>query len=214
MFTGLVEELGTIVAKRPASGGFELRIRADTILQGTKSGDSIMVDGVCLTATSLERKDFSVFVTNTTEEITTLPEKRIGDKVNLERAMAADGRFGGHMVAGHVDTPATIREIQSEGEINLVKINLPSEFLDQMIDKGSVCLDGISLTVVAVTEDYFSVTIIPETWARTSLAYKRTGDRVNIELDLMGKYIFRAMSKYISGEKTLLTMDKLREMGY
>ncbi|MBP5555723.1 MAG: riboflavin synthase [Lachnospiraceae bacterium] len=189
MFTGIVEELGKVRSLKRTSAESRLCIGAKKILEDIHVGDSIAVNGVCLTAVLFSEGEFTVDVMNETFMRSSLGSLRIGDEVNLERAMAADGRFGGHIVSGHIDGTARIKSIINDGNAKWYEINAGPELLGGIVMKGSVAIDGISLTVSKVTAHSFSVSIIPHTLEATVLRSKRPGDVVNIETDIIGKYI-------------------------
>lgn len=189
MFTGIVEELGTVRSLRRTSSESRLCIGAKKILSDIHVGDSIAVNGVCLTVVLFSEGEFTVDVMNETFMRSSLGSLRIGDEVNLERAMAADGRFGGHIVSGHIDGTARIKSIINDGNAKWYEINAGSELIEGIVMKGSVAIDGISLTVSKVTAQSFAVSIIPHTLDATVLRGKRPGDVVNIETDIIGKYV-------------------------
>ena len=193
MFTGIIEEIGSVEGISKRSLSERLRIRCKKVLEGTHIGDSIAVSGVCLTVTSLDDAGFTADVMEETVERSNLRMLRAGDPVNLERAMSPDGRFGGHMVAGHVDGVGSIisKKKQEMAVVYRIKPDNPHLFR-YIVEKGSVALDGISLTVAAVTDEEFSVSVIPHTIAQTTLKLKSVGDIVNIETDIMGKYVEKA----------------------
>ena len=194
MFTGIVEELGEIVSIERQGVSGTIRIRAKKVLEGTKVGDSIAVNGICLTVTSMQDGMFTADVMAETIRRSSLAQAMAGDKVNLERAMAADGRFGGHIVSGHIDGIGTIRSYRREENAVWVTIETKPEILRLIVEKGSICIDGISLTVAGVTEDAFSVSIIPHTGEETTLLRHEPGAQVNLENDVVGKYVERLMS--------------------
>lgn len=175
MFTGIVEEVGTISKIKSAS----LVIKADKVLEGTRLGDSIAVNGVCLTVVNIGNNEFEADVMPETKRCSNLSDVKPGDKVNLERAMAANGRFGGHIVSGHIDGEGSILEIKEEGNAFWYAVSAKEEILKYVIRKGSVTIDGISLTVAKVEDDGFYVSIIPHTRKETSLSCKKIGDRVD-----------------------------------
>jgi riboflavin synthase len=219
MFTGIVEELGEIrrLALRGSSG--QIAIRASKVLEGTKIGDSIAVNGICLTVTSLQRDGFTADVMAETVRRSSLGKAGAGDLVNLERAMAADGRFGGHMVSGHIDGTGTIRSMRKEENAVWVTIETTSEILRLIVEKGSICIDGISLTVAAVGAETFRVSVIPHTGEETTLLRRSAGDLVNLENDVIGKYVEKLLwlgSPTSASEKkdSGLTMNFLREYGF
>lgn len=210
MFTGIVEEVGQV--RRVVSGQIsgEIEIKAETVLEGTKLGDSIAVNGVCLTVTHLEKDSFCADVMPETLRRSNLGKLKAGDPVDLERAMAADGRFGGHIVSGHIDGTGTIAETHKEGNAVWVRIDAPREIMRLIVEKGSITIDGISLTVAKVDKNSFAVSIIPHTGSETILLKKRPGDIVNLENDIVGKYVERLMAKEESG----ITLEFLAENGF
>lgn len=189
MFTGIVEECGTVldVLKNGVSGS--VQIQASTVLEGTKTGDSIAVNGVCLTVTKLTKSSFTTDVMAETFRRTNLGSLGKNSRVNLERAMAADGRFGGHIVSGHIDGTGIISRIKKEGNAVWIYISAPQSILNLIVEKGSVAVDGISLTVAAVSDKEFAVSVIPHTRENTALSGKKTGAVVNLENDIIGKYV-------------------------
>lgn len=197
MFTGVIEELGTVIQLDQQGVSARITIEADQVLENTKLGDSIAVNGVCLTVTDLRKDRFCADVMAETLRRSSLGVLKKGSKVNLERAMAADGRFGGHMVSGHIDGTGEIAKISPEGTAVWYTIEAPKSIVDGIVEKGSIAIDGISLTVADVTEQDFSVSIIPHTGANTTLSLKKQGDIVNLENDIVGKYV----QKFLSGKK-------------
>lgn len=189
VFTGIVEECGTVldVLKNGVSGS--VQIQASTVLEGTKTGDSIAVNGVCLTVTKLTKSSFTADVMAETFRRTNLGNLGKNSRVNLERAMAADGRFGGHIVSGHIDGTGIISRIKEEGNAVWIYISAPQSILNLIVEKGSVAVDGISLTVAAVSDKEFAVSFIPYTRENTALSGKKTGAVVNLENDIIGKYV-------------------------
>ena len=189
MFTGIVEECGTVldVLKNGVSGS--VQIQASTVLEGTKTGDSIAVNGVCLTVTKLTKSSFTADVMAETFRRTNLGNLGKNSRVNLERAMAADGRFGGHIVSGHIDGTGIISRIKEEGNAVWIYISAPQTILNLIVEKCSVAVDGISLTVAAVSDKEFAVSVIPHTRENTALSGKKTGAVVNLENDIIGKYV-------------------------
>ncbi len=189
MFTGIVEELGKVKSLRRNSHESRLVIGARKIMEDIHIGDSIAVNGVCLTVVLFSEGEFTVDVMNETFMRSSLGNLRIGDEVNLERAMPANGRFGGHIVSGHIDGTARIKACFDDGNAKWYEITAGSELLEGIVMKGSVAIDGISLTVAKVSAQSFSVSIIPHTLDATVLRGKRPGDVVNIETDVIGKYV-------------------------
>ena len=216
MFTGIIEELGTIRGVSLTKDGGELQIAATTVLGGTKLGDSIAVNGTCLTVTKLEKDGFTAFVMAESLRRTNLGSLKRGSVVHLERAMAADGRFGGHMVTGHIDGQGTFLSQKPEGQAVVLTIGADPEILSGIVEKGSIAIDGTSLTVMDVGKDSFRVGIIPHTGGHTALLDRPKGYACNLETDVIGKYIQKFLAKNTEStpEKSTLTMDFLRENGF
>ena len=234
MFTGIVEEKGTVGHISLAGISGSIAIKARKVLEGTRIGDSIAVNGVCLTVVSLRPDGFTADVMAETIRRTSLGSCQPGDPVNLERAMAADGRFGGHIVAGHIDGVGTIRSAVPEGNAVWITIDAPPQSLRYIVEKGSSAIDGISLTVAYVDESVFKVSVIPHTAAETTLLSKKAGDIVNLENDIVGKYIEKLMrtvraygtdpaagsgtgaygAKDRAAPSSSYTLEDLREMGF
>ncbi len=217
MFTGIIEEIGTIKSINSTGISSQLCISANKILEDTKIGDSIAVNGVCLTVTSIKSNLFTADVMAETLRRSNLGSLIPQSKVNLERAMPANGRFGGHIVSGHIDGTGTIVETKPEGNAVWIKINCSDNLLKYIIHKGSITIDGISLTVVKVTDSDFSVSIIPHTAANTTLLQKKSGDVVNLENDVVGKYIEKLLSfQKIDEQKpqSKITEEFLRQNGF
>lgn len=204
MFTGIIEEIGTITAIRKGAKSAVLSVQADKIFSDLKIGDSVSTNGVCLTATEITGKTFSADVMNETLSRSALGTLWPGSHVNLERAMAADGRFGGHMVAGHIDGTGKIIHIRRDDNAIWYTIFGTQEIMKYIVEKGSIAIDGISLTVAAVERDNFSVSVIPHTAAETTLAEKKIGDKVNLENDLVGKYIEKFVQQKSGIDETFL----------
>lgn len=216
MFTGIIEELGTIRGVSLTKDGGELQIAATTVLGGTKLGDSIAVNGTCLTVTKLEKDGFTAFVMAESLRRTNLGNLKRGSVVHLERAMAADGRFGGHMVTGHIDGQGTVLSQKPEGQAVVLTIGADPEILSGIVEKGSIAIDGTSLTVMDVGKDGFRVGIIPHTGGHTALLDRPKGYACNLETDVIGKYIQKFLAKNTepTPKKSTLTMDFLRENGF
>lgn len=214
MFTGIIEEQGQIRSVSLGGNSGKISVRAEKVLEGTKVGDSIAVNGVCLTVILLQKDGFTADVMAETVRRSNLGHLRPGDKVNLERAMAAGGRFGGHIVSGHIDGTGTIVSLRKEENAVWVGIRAEPEIMRLVIEKGSICIDGISLTVAAVGTDNFQVSVIPHTGEETTLLKKQQGEMVNLENDIVGKYVERLMglreaeNNHSQGS---LTMDQLKE---
>ncbi|TCP59531.1 riboflavin synthase alpha chain [Tumebacillus sp. BK434] len=217
MFTGLIEEVGTVQEIRTSGKAIHLKLRAASILEDVALGDSIAVNGICLTVTHFDGGSFTVDVVPETMRRTTLHELAVGSPVNLERAMAMGKRFGGHIVSGHVDGIGRIAEIVEEDIAKVVRFHAPPEVLRYLVEKGSITIDGVSLTVMDVASDSFRVSVIPHTWQVTVLRHRRVGSVVNLECDIIGKYVERLLLPYAPGEakgKSNLTLDYLRENGF
>lgn len=215
MFTGIVEEVGVIRQIRRGAHSSVLTIGAETVLSDLKIGDSVAVNGVCLTATSLGSGFFTADVMHETLRRSSLGSLTSGSRVNLERAMAANGRFGGHIVAGHVDGVGTIAAIEKDDNAIWFTITAPAQVLRYVVEKGSIAIDGISLTVARVETDRFAVSVIPHTAAVTLLGQRRTGDRVNLESDLVGKYVERLLRPAPEEKgQSRLTMEFLTQHGF
>ncbi|MBQ8961893.1 MAG: riboflavin synthase [Ruminococcus sp.] len=213
MFTGLIEETGRVVSLRRGGTSSFIRIEAEKVLEGTVTGDSIAVSGVCLTVTEMGSGWFQADVMNETLSRSSLGSLKPGDPVNLERAMAAGGRFGGHIVSGHIDGTGTVTDIKNDGIAVWYTIAAKPEILRYIVEKGSVALDGISLTVARVTAESFSVSVIPHTAAVTTLSRRKTGDKINIENDIIGKYVEKLMQPAESSSGGL-SMGFLAENGF
>src|SRR5262245_6184262 len=191
MFTGLVEAVGELVERKPTSGWFRLRI-ATQLAADVSAGDSLAVNGVCLTVILAERGDVHAEVGPETIRVTTLGSLAPGTALNLERPLRADGRFGGHFVQGHVDAVGYIEELRPEEDFHWLTVSFPSHLAPYLIHKGSVAVDGISLTVAGLGTDRFDVQLVPYTIDHTNLGRAQIRDRVNLECDLIGKYVVRA----------------------
>ncbi|MGN0673792.1 MAG: riboflavin synthase [Anaerovoracaceae bacterium] len=216
MFTGIVEEKGIIRSLNINGSSGTIRIEAKKVLEGTSIGDSIAVNGICLTVTSMGDGFFTADVMAETVRRSSLGSLSQGSEVNLERAMAADGRFGGHIVSGHIDGTGTVRSLVREENAIWVTIETPPEILKYIVHKGSICIDGISLTVASVGNDYFKVSVIPHTGSETTLLSKRPGLPVNLENDIIAKYVERLMNYRDSEENSTssgITMEMLAELG-
>lgn len=216
MFTGIVEELGIIRKLHVSGHSGSIEIEAHKVLQNTNVGDSIAVNGICLTVTALGKDFFTADVMAETVRRSSLKNATSGDFVNLERAMAADGRFGGHIVSGHVDGTGTILSMKREENAVWVTISAPPSIMKFIVEKGSVCLDGISLTVAAVSESDFKVSVIPHTGEETTLLKKKAGNTINIENDIIGKYVDRLLNFKDSSPSDSggITMDFLRKYDF
>lgn len=211
MFTGIIEETGVL---KEQNGG-NLVIQADKVLEDVHLGDSIAVNGVCLTVTEFQKNWFRADVMAETLRRSSLGILKKGSRVNLERAMAANGRFGGHIVSGHIDGTGTVENMQREGNAIWVTISCGAALLRYIAEKGSIAIDGISLTVAEVRENGFRVSIIPHTGEETTLLARRTGDMVNLETDIIAKYVERLMfPKEAEEKKSGIDLEFLRENGF
>ena len=220
MFTGIVEELGRIRSIRGGGDSAVLEIEGSVIFDDLKLGDSVAVNGVCLTVTSFTGRTFTADVMHETLDRSSLGSLGVGSQVNLERAMPAYGRFGGHIVSGHIDGTGTVASIRKDANATWYEIEAPAHVMRYIVEKGSIAIDGISLTVARVTASTFSVSIIPHTAAQTTLSQRRVGDVVNLENDIVGKYVERLMAGSAEGEEQGtnsgggLTMDFLARNGF
>jgi riboflavin synthase len=193
MFTGIIEELGTIVAIEEQEDAKRITIQGPLVTSDVSRGDSIAVSGACLTAIELEEGKFTADVMNETLRLTSLGGAKVGDRVNLERAMNATTRFGGHMVLGHVDGLGEIRSRELSENWEWVRVNVPADLMRYIVLKGSITVDGVSLTVNEIGEGFIGLSLIPETMRLTTLGTKQPGDKVNLEVDIMAKHIERLM---------------------
>ncbi len=194
MFTGLIEEIGVVENVRTGSNYASIEIKAEKILEGTELGDSIATNGVCLTVTSLSGKGFTVDIMPESMNRSNLKDVKRGSEVNLERAMKSGDRFGGHIVSGHIDGTGKIKSIKKDGNAHWVTVEADPEIMRYIVFKGSVTLDGTSLTVADVDDKSFKVSIIPLTGEETTLLKKSPGDDLNIECDLIGKYVEKLLA--------------------
>jgi len=217
MFTGIIEGLGTITELRQSDQGKRLALEADFVLDHTKSGDSISVSGACLTVVAIEGKCFKVDVSPETLARTTFGRSKIGERVNLERALRLSGRIDGHLVSGHIDGMGTIKHKKDTGNAIIVTIGVPESLSRYMIKKGSVAVDGISLTINNCGRDSFDVSIIPHTAKLTTIGFNKVGDLVNIETDMIGKYVERFVTERQYNDKETgksVDMEFLAKTGF
>ncbi|KXZ40659.1 riboflavin synthase alpha chain [Alkalithermobacter thermoalcaliphilus JW-YL-7 = DSM 7308] len=212
MFTGLVEEIGIVESIENFSNSSKIVIKCNKVLGNLKLGDSISTNGVCLTVTNYDNKSFSADVMGETIQKTNLKYLKKLDKVNLERALKLGDRFGGHIVTGHIDGIGTICDIKKDDIATWISINANENIMKYIIYKGSVCIDGISLTVACVEKNIFKVSIIPHTKTLTTLSNKNVGDFVNIECDIVGKYIEKLLN--FSNKKSDISLEFLKENGF
>ena len=201
MFTGIVEEIGSVIRLEKSTDCCKLHIAAKKVLEDVHLGDSIAVNGVCLTVTDVSSEAFTADVMPETLRRSSLNELNRGSRVNLERAMAANGRFGGHIVAGHVDATGKISSMQKDGNAVWVTVDAPQAVLKYIVEKGSIAIDGISLTVAYVDASCFKVSVIPHTGGETTLLSKKAGNIVNLECDIIGKYVERLLQAPRSTQK-------------
>lgn len=221
MFTGIVEELGKVrqISLQGSSG--RIAIQAKKVLEGTRIGDSIAVNGVCLTVISLRPDGFTADVMAETLRRSSLGTRKPGDLVNLERAMAANGRFGGHLVQGHIDGTGSIESYRKEENAVWITVRTGDDIMRLIVEKGSICIDGVSLTVAAEGDGWFQVSVIPHTGSETTLLGKKPGDLVNLETDVVGKYIEKLLRNTGNRENTArapetesrITMEFLEKYG-
>ena len=215
MFTGLIEEIGTIDSIKKSAKSATISIVAKKVLEDVKIGDSISMSGICLTVTHFVKGRFSVDVMAETIKRTYFDHLQIGDRVNLERALRVGDRLGGHMVSGHIDGTGTILGCTEEGNAVWFSIGAPAEVLRYVMKKGSIAIDGISLTVANVTESSFSVSIIPHTMEETALHRKKPGNLVNLECDMVGKYIEKFITyDTVQDPKKKIDINFLHENGF
>ncbi|MCC3774667.1 riboflavin synthase [Streptomyces sp. UNOB3_S3] len=193
MFTGIVEELGEVVAVEELGDSSRFRLRGPLVTEGAKHGDSIAVNGVCLTVVDTADGEFTADVMAETLKRSSLGALAAGSRVNLERPMALGGRLGGHLVQGHVDGTGTIVERVPGEHWEIVKVALPAALARYVVEKGSITVDGVSLTVVEAGDDFFTISLIPTTLALTTLGVKQAGDPVNLEVDVLAKYVERLL---------------------
>jgi len=194
MFTGIIEELGSVRSIEERGENARLVISAHVVTEGTNHGDSISVNGVCLTALDIEPDSFAADVSRETLQRSTLGSLKPGAPVNLERAVTPATRLGGHIVQGHVDARGQFTGVENHGESWTVRIAYPKEIARYLVFKGSVSVEGISLTIAGLTDEFFEIAIIPKTWEVTNLSHLKPGDNVNIEVDIIGKYVEKLLA--------------------
>ncbi len=216
MFTGIVQEVGILKERKNSEDCYQLMIEGSKVLEEISKGDSIAVNGVCLTVVAYTDKMFTTDVMPETLRATNLSKLKIGSRVNLEQAVRADGFFGGHLVTGHVDGPGIVKKIRKEKNARLVEIELAEELINYMVDKGSVALNGVSLTIMNVFSNSLTVSLIPETWNYTNLNDIKVGDEINIETDLIGKYVFKMLNndRAKQNNKSNINKNFLSENGF
>lgn len=212
MFTGIIEERGKVTAIQKDSASMQLTIGASKVISDAHLGDSISVNGVCLTITHLNSEEMTVDVMPESVKATTIHQLKLGDFVNLERAMSANGRFGGHIVSGHVDGVGIIKSKKAVSNAVYIEIDIPVELAENCIPKGSITIDGTSLTLFQVTKNSVTVSIIPHTYAETILGTKSVGEQVNIETDMLGKYVLHHLGR--AEQKSNISLDFLKQNGF
>ncbi len=213
MFTGLVEAMCTVKSARQASDGLQLTVDLGKLAAQAKIGDSIAINGVCLTVTKLQGNFADFDISAETLKKSTMGKLNPSSPVNIELAIKAEGRFGGHFVQGHIDGTAAIKTIEKQGQFANFTFQASPELLEQMIVKGSVAIDGISLTITQLNKDSFSVAIIPETLNKTTLGNAKTGNKVNIETDMVVKTIKKQLENILPAKQSM-SLEKLKELGF
>ena len=216
VFSGIVEEIGRLVSKRGDGHSQRLTIGAKSVMQSLSPGDSIAVDGVCLTVEERNVNDFSAFASPESLSRTTISLRKVGDPLNLERSLQPTGRLSGHFVLGHVDGMGEVAEIKRESGSLRFFFRIPDTLLPFCVEKGSIAIDGISLTIASLLEEQglISIAVIPYTLERTTLSVRKKGDRVNVETDIFAKYAMRFLEPYMHNDKAGLTEDLLRSAGF
>jgi len=214
MFTGIIEEVGSLEIVKRANGGSELQIRCSKVISEIKPGDSLAVNGICFTILDVKRNMLKVFASVETLEKTTVPYWLPGEYVNMERALRFDGRLDGHLVLGHIDFVGQATDIRKVGTSRIIRIEYPQQMGKYFVLKGSVGLDGISLTISSLGQRYFENTIIPFTWENTNLKKLSSGKRVNIEADIIGKYVESLLNKKNLLGQSGITQEYLKQQGY
>lgn len=221
MFTGIIREIGSLKSKRRSGESYQLEIRAEKALENSGRGDSIAVNGVCLTVVNVTREGFTADVMPETLKKSNLGELKPGDAVNLEPALAVTDLLDGHLVSGHIDATGTLEGVTRKSRSWLVEVAYPPELDKYFITKGSVALNGISLTIVEVTGSSLTVSLIPETWSATTFSDLELGAKINIEADMLGKYVVKTTENYLQGEGPAsgirsggLTREALQEKGF
>ncbi len=214
MFTGIIEEIGKISSINPIAGGMRIMISSSKILDDISVNDSVCVNGVCLTAIKVEDDGFWVDAVGATLEKTTFAKIQLSTPVNLERSLKLNDRLGGHFVQGHTNGIGTILEIKKLGENYFLKLNADESLQKYLVDEGSITIDGISLTIAELDNSKVGISIIPHTWQNTAIQFKKVGDKINIETDVLAKYIEKLLRKNGNGKTTSITENWLKELGY
>ena len=215
MFTGIIEELGKIASLEKYAGGAKIKISAKIVTDDANEGDSIAVNGVCLTALEIKSDSFAADISQETLNRSTLGNLKIGSVVNLERAVTPSTRLGGHIVQGHVDARGKFISASAQGDFQTIRIGFPKEIGQYLVYKGSISVEGISLTIANLSDNYFEIAVIPKTWELTNLSVLKSGDAVNLEVDVIAKYVERIMLYGKTKEKPEgITTDKLKKLGF
>ncbi len=213
MFTGIIEELGKIASLEKHAGGARIKISAKTVTENTIEGDSISVNGVCLTALNIKNDSFTADVSQETLNRSTIGNLKVGSNVNLERAVTPSTRLGGHIVQGHVDARGKFLQAKQDGDFWTVRVSFPKEIGQYLVYKGSISVEGISLTIANLADEYFEIAVIPKTWELTNLSSLKNGDAVNLEADVIAKYVERILL-YKEKDSGEITMEKLQKLGF
>lgn len=214
MFTGIIEELGKIASLEKHAEGAKIRIAANIVTKDTNEGDSIAVNGVCLTALDVKQSGFTADVSQETLDKSTLGGLKTGAKVNLERAVTPLTRLGGHIVQGHVDSRGKFVRAVQNGDFWTVRVAFPKEIGQYLVYKGSISVEGISLTIAELGADHFEIAVIPKTWELTNLSSLKAGDEVNLEADVIAKYVERILLYGRSEQSENITIEKLSKLGF
>ncbi|HEX8398082.1 MAG TPA: riboflavin synthase [Pyrinomonadaceae bacterium] len=212
LFTGIIEELGRVQDLEKNAAGARIVIAAKTVTGDAREGDSIAVNGVCLTALNITKDSFAADVSDETLRRSTIGDLRVGSLINLERAVTPQTRLGGHIVQGHVDARGQFLGAVQAGDFWTIRIGYPPEMAAYLVFKGSVSVEGISLTVANLTDEYFEIAVIPKTWELTNLHALKNGDAVNLEADVIAKYVERILS--VREKSSGVTIEKLEQFGY
>jgi riboflavin synthase len=214
MFTGLVEDIGTVTALHSAGKAAKLSVHCALASKAVRIGDSIAVNGACLTVESIGADSLSFHSLRETLTRTNLGDCRVGSRVNLERALRLGDPLGGHFVSGHVDCSSAVKRIGQEGDDLILDVALPASMRELVIMKGSIAINGVSLTISRLEDDLFGVSIIPHTWTHTNLQNLKVGDKVNLEFDMIGRYILRHLELREGRQESSISMDTLEEAGF
>ncbi len=214
MFTGLIEEIGEIKRIQPFGNALRLTVSAKKVLSDLKIDDSVSINGVCQTAVEVGHDNFTVEAVEETLKKSTFSKFKIGQKVNLERAMLPTQRLGGHLVQGHVDCVGKVKKITDNQSSYLVEISYPSQIGKYLVENGSICIEGVSLTIARLSSETFTLSVIPHTWKVTTFTNLKIGSEVNLEVDLLGKYVEKILSAREGKINSGLTEARLRELGF